>query len=109
MELQQNMNKSTQKVHEFNPHVDRVIRALDDIYEFGISALFTYAATEENGINALKKILDKTAPPLVNQGLRRLRDLEQRKRVCPWPVEFEKICVVSDEDWIEMKGNFERS
>lgn len=96
------------RIYIFGGHIDRVVKQLDRLYEFGPTQVFTYVSDIESGRAMLKMALDNLTMEEINRGLERVEHLTNRKRVCPWPTEFAQICTANDEDWHDIKGYYEQ-
>jgi len=91
----------------FNGHIERVVSKLDQMYEFGPTSLFMFASDDQDAHAMFRGAINQLSILDLNRGLSRLERLN-RKRVCPWPVEFVQICIADEADWHDLRGCFEQ-
>ncbi|HEY9017567.1 hypothetical protein [Thiomicrospira sp.] len=102
-------NQDCTKVYNFGGHISRVIKHLDNLYEFGPTCVFAYVSDVESSRVLFDKALSSLTIEEINRGLERIETLKNRKRVSPWPTDFSQACIASDDVWSEIKTYYEQN
>jgi hypothetical protein len=92
----------------FSGHVKRLIRELDELYEFGPTDYYGRFSTMEQCYQDFHKAVSGLTAEEISAGLERLRQID-RKRVSPESREIFLIFTASDGQWKNMQHKFERT
>lgn len=92
----------------FSGHVKRLIRELDDLYEFGPTDYYGRFSTMQQCYQDFHNAVSGLTAEEISAGLDRLKQID-RKRVSPESRELFMIFTASDVQWVNMKHKFERT
>lgn len=96
-------------VKQIDPRVDRIIKTLDDWYEFG-PTMYYQTINEDRPHVFFNSIVGELDNAEVNLALNRIRSIEKEKRlrITVKPHEFRGIARMSDGKWQLAKWQFEK-
>ncbi|PLA73982.1 hypothetical protein CYQ88_08435 [Hydrogenovibrio sp. SC-1] len=87
-------------------NVRRVIKTLDQLYEFGPSRYYDWFKTIEDAFSEFEASISDLTIGEINLGISRIEAIDPRKRISPLPEDFSKICTASDSSWNEIQENY---
>lgn len=86
--------------------VRRVIKTLDQLYEFGPSRYYGWLKTIDDAFFEFEASISDLTIDEINLGISRIEAIDPRKRISPLPEDFSKICTASDSSWNEIQENY---
>lgn len=92
---------------QLNSHVYRLFKIFDELYEFGATDYFVKYKGIEFGYDLFNQVLKDLDHKTIQVGIDRISSLKYRKRVFPEPKVFYRICVMSDEKFLEQTPLYE--
>lgn len=86
--------------------VRRVIKTLDQLYEFGPSRYYDWVRTIEDAFFEFEASISDLTIGEINLGISRIEAIHPRKRISPSPEDFLQICTASDNSWNEIQEHY---